>query len=333
MIGKRLGPYEIREKIGAGGMGEVYRAMDTRLGREVAVKVLPAGLSSDAERLRRFEQEARAAGLLNHPNILAIYDVGTHEGAPYVVSELLEGETLRARIGGTPLPPRKAIEYAVQAAQGLAAAHEKGLVHRDLKPENLFITQDGRVKILDFGLVKLTRPEPTGTALTNLPTTPVVTDPGAVVGTAGYMSPEQVRGRETDHRSDVFSFGAILYEMLTGRRAFRRDSAVETMNAVLKEDPPELLESNPNLPPGLDRVVRHCLEKNPAERFQSARDLAFDLEAIGESSGPSSASRALAVAARGRKLGTRFAAATLLVLAIGAAFLAACAPSLRRVLP
>ncbi len=286
MIGKRLGPYEILEKVGAGGMGEVYRATDTRLGREVAVKVLPPGLSSDPDRLRRFEQEARSAGVLNHPNILAIHDIGTYEGSPYVVSELLSGQTLRDRLGGSALPPRKAIEYAIQIAHGLAAAHEKGIVHRDLKPENLFITPDGRVKILDFGLAKLTRPEDTGAALTNLPTTPARTDPGTVLGTAGYMSPEQVRGHATDHRSDIFSFGAILHEMVTGRRAFRRDSAVETMNAILKEDPPEISGTHPNIPPVLERIVRHCLEKSPAERFQSARDLAFDLEAISGSSGP-----------------------------------------------
>jgi eukaryotic-like serine/threonine-protein kinase len=280
MIGTKLGPYEILEKIGAGGMGEVYRARDTRLGRDVAVKVLPEGLTTDPNRLRRFEQEARSAGMLNHPNILAIYDIGTHDGTPFVVSELLDGETLRARLGGSALPQRKAVELAIQIAQGLAAAHEKGITHRDLKPENLFITRDGRLKILDFGLAKLTHLDVDESAFTNLPTTPAHTDPGIVLGTAGYMSPEQVRGRPADHRSDLFTFGAILYEMLTGARAFKRESAVETMNAILKEDPPEVSTTGARLPPGLDRIVRHCMEKNPEERFQSARDLAFDLQSL-----------------------------------------------------
>jgi len=295
MIGTKLGPYEILEKIGAGGMGEVYRARDTRLGRDVAVKVLPEGLTADANRLKRFEQEARSAGMLNHPNILVIYDIGTHDGAPFVVSELLEGETLRARLGGSALPQRKAVELAIQIAQGLAAAHDKGITHRDLKPENLFITRDGRLKILDFGLAKLTHTDVDESALTNLPTTPAHTDPGVVLGTAGYMSPEQVRGKPADHRSDLFTFGAILYEMLIGTRAFKRESAVETMNAILKEDPPEVSSTGARLPPGLDRIVRHCMEKNPEERFQSARDLAFDLqslsgseEAAGAVAGPAS---------------------------------------------
>ena len=280
MIGTKLGPYEILEKIGAGGMGEVYRARDTRLGRDVAVKVLPEGLTTDPNRLKRFEQEARSAGMLNHPNILAIYDIGTHDGTPFVVSELLEGETLRARLGGSALPQRKAVELAIQIAQGLAAAHDKGITHRDLKPENLFITRDGRLKILDFGLAKLTQTDVNESAFTNIPTTPAHTDPGVVLGTAGYMSPEQVRGRSADHRSDLFTFGAILYEMLTGSRAFKRESAVETMNAILKEEPPEVSTTGARLPPGLDRIVRHCMEKNPEERFQSARDLAFDLQSL-----------------------------------------------------
>jgi Tol biopolymer transport system component len=280
MIGTKLGPYEILEKIGAGGMGEVYRARDTRLGRDVAIKVLPEGLTTDPNRLKRFEQEARSAGMLNHPNILAIYDIGTHDGAPFVVSELLEGETLRARLDGSALPQRKAVELAIQIAQGLAAAHDKGITHRDLKPENLFITRDGRLKILDFGLAKLTHTDVDESALTNLPTTPAHTDPGVVLGTAGYMSPEQVRGKPADHRSDLFTFGAILYEMLIGTRAFKRESAVETMNAILKEDPPEVSSTGARLPPGLDRIVRHCMEKNPEERFQSARDLAFDLQSL-----------------------------------------------------
>jgi serine/threonine protein kinase/Tol biopolymer transport system component len=276
-----LGPYEILSLLGAGGMGEVYRARDPRLGRVVAVKVLPSSLSADEKRLRRFEQEARAAGMLNHPNVLAIYDVGTHEGSPYLVSELLDGETLRARLEAGPIPLSKVFEYASQIAMGLAAAHDKGIVHRDLKPENLFLTRDGRVKILDFGLAKLTRPEMEHR--TDAPTLPRDTDPGVAMGTVGYMSPEQVRGQEADARSDVFALGAIIYEMLSGRRAFRRDTPVETMNAILSEDPPEATDANP----ALTRLVRRCLEKRPEERFQSARDLAFALEALSGTSGAS----------------------------------------------
>jgi serine/threonine protein kinase len=276
----RLGRYEIRSQLGAGGMGEVYRARDTELGRDVAVKVLPSSFSADADRLHRFQQEACAAGALNHPNILSIYDVGKHEGSPYVVSELLEGETLRQRATGATLAPRRVIDYALQIAHGLSAAHDKGIVHRDLKPENLFVSKDGRIKILDFGLAKLTGTADTDLSQTSIPTRRVDTDPGKVMGTVGYMSPEQVRGRPADHRSDIFSLGAILYEMLTGKRAFRGDSAVETMNAILKEDPPELSQTNQNITPALERVVDHCLEKNPEERFQSARDLAFALEAL-----------------------------------------------------
>ncbi|MEO8192089.1 MAG: protein kinase [Acidobacteriota bacterium] len=284
--GFRLGPYEILAPLGAGGMGEVYRAKDARLGREVAIKVLPASFSADADRLRRFEQEARAAGILNHPNITAVYDIGADEsGAPYVVTELLEGETLRSRMSGSALSPRKALEYALQIAHGLAAAHEKGIVHRDLKPENLFVTKDGRVKILDFGLAKLTHAEEGGQA-TNLPTATAGTEPGVVLGTLGYMSPEQVRGRPADSRSDIFSFGAILYEMLSGKRAFHGDSAADTMSAILREDPPDLSVTNQNVSPGLERVVRHCLEKNPEERFHSAHDLAFDLESVSGVSAP-----------------------------------------------
>ncbi len=267
----------------------MYRARDTRLGREVAVKVLPAAFSADADRLRRFEQEARAASALNHPNILTIFDVGTHTGSPYVVSELLEGETLRQRLATAALPSRKAIDYAREVARGLSAAHEKGIAHRDLKPENLFVTKDGRVKILDFGLAKLTAPKLGKGEKTDAPTVPIETGSGMVLGTVGYMSPEQVRGQAADHRSDIFSFGAIFYEMLAGRRAFKGDSAVETMSAILKEEPPELSETNRQLPPGLERVVRHCLEKNREERFQSSSDLAFALEAISGLSVPSGA--------------------------------------------
>ena len=277
--GTRLGPYEILAPLGAGGMGEVYRARDPRLGRDVAVKVLPPSFSQDADRLRRFEQEAKAAGALNHPNLTAVHDVGTHDGAPYVVQELLEGETLRAVLAAGRLSPRRAVEYSLQIAHGLAAAHEKGIVHRDLKPENLFVTADGRVKILDFGLAKLTIAEDRGPA-TNLPTATAGTEPGVVLGTIGYMSPEQIKGKPADARSDIFSFGAILYEMLSGRRAFHGDSAGETMAAILKEDPPDLSVTNQAVSPGLDRIVRHCLEKNPEQRFHSAHDLAFDLEAL-----------------------------------------------------
>jgi serine/threonine protein kinase len=278
--GSRLGPYEILSPIGAGGMGEVYRAKDPRLGRDVAIKVLPASFSQDADRLRRFEQEARAAGVLNHPNITAVYDIGTHEGAPYVVQELLEGETLHAVLAGAKLPPKKAIDYALQIAHGLAAAHEKGIVHRDLKPENIFVTSDGRVKILDFGLAKLTQTEKANASQTNLPTVTPGTEAGMVLGTLGYMSPEQVRGKPADARSDIFSLGAILYEMLSGRRAFHADTAADTISAILTRDPPDLSETNRRIPEALDRIVRHCLEKSPEARFHSASDIAFDLEAI-----------------------------------------------------
>src|SRR6202011_1976930 len=277
--GTRLGPYEILAPLGAGGMGEVYRARDARLGREVAIKVLPASFSADADRLRRFEQEARAAGILNHPNLTAVLDIGEHEGAPYVVQELLEGETLRQALAGGRLSARKAIDYAVQIAHGLAAAHEKGIVHRDLKPDNLFVTKDGRVKILDFGLAKLIHAEE-GSQFTDLSTATAGTEPGVVLGTLGYMSPEQVKGKSADARSDIFSFGAILYEMLSGQRAFHRDSAAETMSAILREEPPDLSVTNQGISPGLERIVRHCIEKNPEQRFHSAHDVPFALEAL-----------------------------------------------------
>jgi hypothetical protein len=298
--GARLGPYEILAPLGAGGMGEVYRARDARLAREVAIKVLPAGFSSDPERLRRFEQEARAAGALNHPNILTVHDAGHHEGAPYVVSELLEGQTLRERAQGGALPVRKAVEIGVQIARGLAAAHEKGIVHRDLKPENVFVASDGQVKILDFGLAKLTQAETSG-ELSQSPTEARGTDAGTVLGTIGYMSPEQVRGAAVDHRSDIFSLGAILYELVAGRRAFSKETSAETMTAILREDPPDLTETNLALPPALERIVSHCLEKNPQERFASARDLAFNLEALSDKSGVSAtALRARGAASRRR---------------------------------
>ncbi|HVF50690.1 MAG TPA: protein kinase [Pyrinomonadaceae bacterium] len=276
-----IGRFEILSLLGAGGMGEVYRATDTKIGRDVAIKVLTGDFSTDKLRLRRFEQEARAAGALNHPNILSIFDVGTtDDGLSYVVSELLEGQTLRDHLAEGALTPRKAVEYALQIISGLAAAHEKGIVHRDLKPENIFITTDERIKILDFGLAKLNSPLGTNDADTEAATVQIQTTPGIVLGTVGYMSPEQVRAHQVDHRSDIFSFGAMLYEMLTGRRAFQGESAAETMTLILREDPPELHDAGRELNPALRQIVFHCLEKNPEQRFQSARDLAFDLQMI-----------------------------------------------------
>jgi TolB-like protein/Tfp pilus assembly protein PilF len=291
-------------------MGEVYRARDPRLGREVAIKILPASLSQDPDRLRRFEQEARAVGVLNHPNIVSVYDVGTQDGAPYVVQELLEGETLRGRLGVGAFAPRKALGHALQIAHGLAAAHDKGIVHRDLKPENVFVTRDGRVKILDFGLAKLVA-SGVEDSVSRLPTTAGDTQPGVVLGTLGYMAPEQVRGKPADARSDIFSFGAILYEMLSGQRAFHGDSAADTMSAILMKEPPDLSATNRDVPPGLDRLVRHCLEKSPEERFQSARDLAFGLESLSDVGAPVAADRA---ASPSRPRRTRW-----LLLAAGAA--------------
>ena len=272
-------------------MGEVYRARDPRLGREVAIKVLPSGSAPDPERLRRFEQEARAAGALNHPNVLTLYDIGMHDGTPFLVTELLEGETLRECLQAGPLPVRKALEVATQAGRGVAAAHERGITHRDLKPANIFLTGDGRVRILDFGLAKLTQPDIAGTSQTQSPT--VTSGPGAqtqagvVLGTVGYMSPEQVRGKPADARSDIFALGTILYEMLSGQRPFERDSAADTMAAILKEDPPELAGEGRKISPATERVVRRCLEKSPAQRFQSAQDLAFSLESLSGTSTPS----------------------------------------------
>jgi serine/threonine protein kinase/Tol biopolymer transport system component len=279
-VGTRLGPYEVTALLGAGGMGEVYRARDTRLERTVAIKILPAMFSTDSDRLRRFEHEAQAAAALNHAHILAVYDVGTHDGQPYIVSELLEGETLRARLEPGPLPVRKAIDYTVQIAHGLAVAHARGIVHRDLKPDNIFIDASGHVKILDFGLAKLTEREAALAGASVLPTHAPDTQPGVVLGTIGYMSPEQVRGQTADHRADIFALGTVLYEMLSGQRAFRRDTAIDTMTAILKEDPPDLPIADRKIPPGLVRIVDRCLEKNALNRFQSAGDLAFALEAL-----------------------------------------------------
>jgi serine/threonine protein kinase len=287
--GTQLGPYEILEQIGAGGMGLVYKARDQRLDRDVAIKILPRDFAEDSERLRRFEQEVRTTGNLNHPNILAVYDTGTHEGEPYFVMELLVGETLRDRLVSKALSPRKALEIAIQVAQGLAAAHEKGIVHRDLKPDNLFLLRDGRVKILDFGLAK---PAPEASPLSTSDSTRALEMPpevrssgksvhtavGIVVGTMGYMSPEQVRGERVDGRSDLFCLGVILWEMLTGRPLFSGNSAVEVMYAILREDPPEL-DSGSRLPPMLQKIVQRCLAKDPVGRFQSAQDLAFALDA------------------------------------------------------
>jgi serine/threonine protein kinase/Tol biopolymer transport system component len=278
--GMVLEQYEILAPVGAGGMGEVYRARDTRLGREVAIKVLPELSTTDTERLRRFEQEARAAASLNHPNIFAIYELGIHDGVPYLVSELLEGETLRVRLAHGPLSLRKAVDYAIQIAHGLAAAHEKGIVHRDLKPENLFVTKDGRVKILDFGLARIAHQNAFATSKGTVAT---LSESGMVVGTVGYMSPEQVRGEPADHRSDIFAFGLVLYEMVTGERTFRKPTSVETMTAILNEEPPPISQYVTKSSAGLQRVVHRCLEKNPEQRFQSASDLAFAIESLSDS--------------------------------------------------
>jgi Tol biopolymer transport system component len=261
-------------------MGEVYRARDSALRREVAIKVLPSFVSRDPDRLRRFEQEAQATAALNHPNILAVHHFGVFNGAPYLVSELLEGSTLREVLRQGAISIRKAIDYGVQIAHGLAAAHDKGIVHRDLKPENLFVTKDGRVKILDFGLAKLTQRQ---SVADDAATLTVGTDPGMVMGTAGYMSPEQVRGKPVDHRTDIFALGAILYEMLAGKRAFHRSTSAETMTAILNDDPPSISQIVQAASPGLQRVIHRCLEKNSEQRFQSASDLAFALEALSDS--------------------------------------------------
>jgi eukaryotic-like serine/threonine-protein kinase len=315
VTGTRLGEYEIKSLLGAGGMGEVYRAHDSRLGRDIAIKVLPSFVVSNADRLRRFEQEARAAAALNHPNILAVYQLGTHAGAPYLVSELLEGETLRERLKRGRLALRRVIDYGVQIARGLSAAHEKGIVHRDLKPENLFVTKDGRVKILDFGLARLTQGLP-GSEHSAL-TAGSETEPGAVMGTVGYMSPEQVRGQTADHRTDIFSFGAILYEMLAGKRAFQKPTSAETMSAILNEEPPSISQVTENLSPAMQRVVHRCLEKNPEQRFQSASDLAFALDALSETASASSAGVPKATSRKIPKVWPATVAFVLVVIAVG----------------
>jgi len=286
--GTRLGAYEITAIVGAGGMGEVYRARDARLGRDVAIKVLPPSVAGDPDRLARFEREAQAVASLSHPNIVAVFEFGQHASGsgqvqPFVAMELLEGETLRERLGPGPLPVRKAIDIATQIARGLAAAHDRNLLHRDLKPENVFLLGDGQVKILDFGLARAIDDTAGGSGATQ---TLARTDPGAVMGTVGYMAPEQVRGGSVDARTDLFAVGAVLYEMLTGARAFQRETAAETLTAILREDPQEISRTRHDLPPALERIVQHALEKNPAERFQTARDVVFALTSLsGTSSG------------------------------------------------
>jgi len=314
--GTRLGPYEVLSPLGAGGMGEVYRARDSKLERDVAIKVLPAQLTSDPEALSRFEREAKAVAALSHPNILAIHDFGTHGGVSYAVMELLEGETLRGRLDG-PISQKQAVDYALQVVKGLSAAHEKGIVHRDLKPENLFVSKDGHVKILDFGLAK--KVEAAGAKETEAPTGSRGTEPGTVMGTIGYMSPEQVRGLPVDHRSDIFSFGAILYEMLSGRKAFKRDTASDTMAAIMRDEPPELTDSGRNISPALDHIVKHCLEKGRENRFQSGKDVAF---ALSEASAPmTAASGAQLAAPRSGKARALIAIAAVVILAAAGIFL------------
>ena len=327
--GERLGPYEILSPLGSGGMGEVYRARDTRLHRDVAVKVLPAAATADPDRQMRFEQEARAAAALNHPNIIAVFDVGVRDAGPgagspaaaadgavpYIVTELLEGTTLADRLREGPMPARTAIDFGTQVARGLAAAHDRNIVHRDLKPANVFITTDGRAKILDFGLAKLTQPLTSLPADSVVPTTPMGTTPGMAFGTVGYMAPEQVRGQAVDHRADIFALGVLLYEMVTGRRAFARDTPPETLTAILREDVAESPLSARQTPPPLSRIIRRCVEKNPSGRFQSALDLAFALEALDAGAGSGST---MAMPVAGRGVG-RFAGWAIAVLAIAGA--------------
>ena len=316
--GTRLGPYQVVAPLGAGGMGEVHRARDTRLGREVAVKLLRAEVAGDAERVKRFEQEARAVAALSHPNILALYDVGSHEGRPYLVTELLEGQTLAERIATGGLTVTKSVELATQIANGLAAAHEKGIVHRDLKPGNVFVTKDGVVKILDFGLARLTQTEGGAWDREVSPTEAGLTGVGTVLGTIGYMAPEQVRGLPADHRADIFALGCVLYEMLTSEQPFSRETAAETLTAILREPAPEISPSGVSATPELSRIVSHCLEKQPAERFQSASDVAFALRSLstgGAITGP------VAVRPSPRRLLIVTAAVLLVVAAVAALLL------------
>jgi len=315
--GTQLGPYQILAPIGAGGMGEVYRARDRKLDRDVAIKVLPQSVAADPDTLARFEREAKAVAALSHPNILSIFDFGTHDGVSYAVMELLEGETLRGKLDTGPIPQKQAVDYALQFAKGLSAAHERGVVHRDLKPENLFITKDGHLKILDFGLAKKVEATAAGEE-TSAPTKSGHTEPGTVMGTVGYMSPEQVRGLPVDHRSDIFSYGAILYELLSGRRAFKKETAADTMSAILKEEPPDLSGSGLNIPEALDRVARHCLEKDRDNRFQSAKDIAF---ALSQASGPTMSTGIQVGAPPTGKRKVLIAAVTLVVLAVAGVFL------------
>jgi hypothetical protein len=314
--GSHLGPYEILAPLGAGGMGEVYRAHDTRLNRDVAVKVLPAGAGADPDRQSRFEQEARAAAALNHPNIVAVFDVGLHGGTPYIVTELLEGATVAERLREGPLPVRSAVDTAIQVARGLAAAHERNIVHRDLKPANVFLTADGRAKILDFGLAKLTQPLPALPTDSVLPTTPMGTTPGIAFGTVGYMAPEQVRGQAVDRRADIFAFGVLLYEMVSGARAFERETPPETLTAILREDVPERPLEAHHTPASLTRIIRRCVEKDPAARFQSALDLAFALEAIDVSSSGVTAAIAGRAAIGRRERGAWVALAAVAAVAV-----------------
>jgi TolB-like protein/lipoprotein NlpI len=314
--GTRLGQYEILGPLGAGGMGEVYRARDPKLDREVAIKVLPGHLTSDAVALSRFEGEAKAVASLSHPNILAIHDFGKADGVSYAVTELLEGETLRGKIDRGPISQKQAVDWGLQMARGLSAAHGKGVVHRDLKPENVFVTSDGHVKLLDFGLAKRVEK---GSEKTSAPTDAAHTAPGTVMGTMGYMSPEQVRGLPVDHRTDIFSLGAVLYEMLSGRKAFKRDTASDTMAAIMRDEPAEISQSGRNIPVALDHIVRHCLEKDPDSRFQSAKDVAF---ALSEASGPTTVTSGVQAIppARGNNR-ILVAAAVVAVLAVAAVML------------
>jgi dipeptidyl aminopeptidase/acylaminoacyl peptidase len=325
--GTRLGPYDIVSAIGAGGMGEVYRAKDTRLDRDVAVKILPASIATDADSRARFEREAKAVAALSHPNIVNIFDTGIEQGQLYVVMELLDGETLRERLVGGALTVRKTIDIAVQVAKGLAAAHDKALVHRDLKPENIFLLTDGQVKILDFGLAR----QATGTNSGATETVAALTNPGSVMGTVGYMAPEQVRGQAADARTDLFAFGAVLYEMLSGVRAFQRDTSAETMTAILKDDPPELTGTRAEISPALDRIIRHCLEKNPIERFQTARDVAFALTSLSGSQVSSGiAAAAMPAPRRSMRVGL-VAVLVLAALAAGALLMRQFTPAPERV--